>query len=155
MADAHGIGRLRVSWAVAALAAATLAGLSIASADDGPPARAPVATAAAADQPPVKLLVRFNAAHPMSKAAALAARGDGAGAEALARRTLRSRADLAGLCFEDFTLGGAELVLTPCEAPPQAKAEAAARRWVRYLKGLPGVDYADQNVLIRPAAGRP
>lgn len=140
----------------AAVAVVGLAILAPAARADGPAARAPIAAPAAAaeDRAVVKLLVRFAPSHPLGKAAALAARGETAAAEAAARRALRTRADLAGLCFDDFTLGGAEIVLAPCEAAPARRAEAIGRRWARYLRDLDGVTYVDQNVILKPVERR-
>lgn len=133
------------------------AGLAFAAAPaiaDGP-ARTPVASPAAADdRAVVKLLVRFAPSHPLGQAAALAARGDAAAAEKAAKRALRTRPELAGLCFDDFTLGGAEIVLAPCEAAPAARAEAIGKRWARYLRGVDGVAYVDQNVILKPVERR-
>lgn len=141
-----------LSGAVAA--ALLLSGAPVAGAD-GPPSRAPIAsTAAADDRATIKLLVRFAPSHPLGQAAALAARGDTGAAETAARRALRTRPELAGLCFDDFTLGGAEIVLAPCEAAPARRADAIGRRWARYLRGLDGVTYVDQNVILKPVERR-
>jgi hypothetical protein len=137
-----------------ALAAAlTIAAAGFAAADG--PARAPLADAAAAEGAPVKLLVRFAPTHPMAKAMSLAASGDSAGAATQARRALRQDPALAGLCFDDFTLSGAEVVLAPCAAPSPARAASVGRAWARHLRKTAGVVYVDQNVIVKPIGTRP
>jgi hypothetical protein len=95
-------------------------------APDGMPAKPASAGAAAPPKPaampaadqPLEFLVRFKDGHPMARAQKLASENNMAEAEKLAKRTLVSRADLAGLCLKGFTLGGAEVVLRPCEELP-------------------------------------
>lgn len=136
------------------MACAALAFTAAPALADGPVRAPAVSPAAADDRAVVKLLVRFAPSHPMGQAAALAARGDTAAAEKAAKRALRTRPELAGLCFDDFTIGGAEVVLAPCEAAPAARAEAIGKRWARYLRGLDGVAYVDQNVILKPVERR-
>ena len=122
---------------------------------DGPAAAKPGAAAADLPNQNLTLLVRFKPGHPLAKAAARAAAGDVAGAEAMARRTLANRAELAGLCLDGFTLGGAEVVLRLCEPAPDRKLDSASRQWLRYLRSLPGVDYVDRNVTVKPVGSKP
>lgn len=142
-----------IARGIAIAAALTIAAANFASADG--PARAPVAETAAAGDAQVKLLVRFGPTHPMAKAMGLAASGDSTAAAAQARRALRQDPALAGLCFDDFTLSGAEVVLAPCAAAPSARAAAIGRAWAKHLRKTPGVVYVDQNVIVKPIGTRP
>jgi hypothetical protein len=121
---------------------------------DGPTTKSPLASTEALDAAPVKFLVRFEPTHPMAAAAERAARGDQAGAASAARRVLRSERALAGLCFEDFTLGGAEVVLYPCEPTSPARASSVGRQWAKHLRSVRGVAYVDQNALVKPVERR-
>ena len=127
---------------------------------DGPPPVSiprnpehPAANAEAASNPDLEFIVRFDDRHPMSRAQALFLQGKTADAEALARETLARRAELSGLCFEHFTLG-AELVLSHCAPVPHSQQRRTSARWVRKLKAIPGVQYADANVVVAPESGK-
>jgi hypothetical protein len=89
-------------------------------------------------------VVRFEPPHPLAEAQALEAAGRCAEAEELARRTITARPELAGLCFERFTLGGAETVLTTCAA--SADGELSQEMWLERLRAMDGVAYADPNL---------
>lgn len=125
---------------------------------DGPPSRpvsipqAPKA-APAADAPPInpnlEFIVRFDDRHPLSRAQALYLQGKYAEAEAAARETLARRTEFSGLCFTRFTLG-AELVLAHCTRVSRAQMQRTSDRWVRRLKAMTGVQYADANVIVAP-----
>ncbi|MDX2234471.1 MAG: hypothetical protein NW200_08220 [Hyphomonadaceae bacterium] len=104
--------------------------------------------------PDLEFIVRFKDNHPLSRAQALAEQGARAQAEASARETLARRSDLTGLCFRRFTLG-AEIVLAHCAAVPPAKIADTSDRWVRRLKAMAGVQYADANVVLTPDAKAP
>lgn len=111
-------------------------------------------TAGADAAPPpsdVSFVVRFDATHDLGRAQALAAQGRDAEARRRAEAALRSRADLRGLCFDRFTLGGAEIVLRPCAGAPSASQQT----WLLRLRGMPGVDYADANLQAQPDARTP
>jgi hypothetical protein len=118
--------------------AATIAAMS----GPAPPSPAPRA-APAADTAHAAFIVRFKSDHPLGKAQALAAQGKAGAAKAAAERALNAP-DLKGLCFERFTLGGAETVLRPCGGGPRSTPEA----WLARLRAMPGVDYADANVTL-------
>jgi hypothetical protein len=94
------------------------------------------------------LLVRFRDPHPLARAQALEAAGRCPEAAQLARETLATRADLTELCFERFTVGGAEIVLAAC-APP-ADGQAFQQAWVERLRAMDDVEYAEANVIVQP-----
>ena len=126
---------------------------------DDPPASHPVSIPRAPERPStvsasplnpeVEFIVRFDDRHPLSRAQALYLQGKHADAEASARETLERRTEFAGLCFQRFTFG-AELVFGTCAPTPRAQVRRASERWVRKLKAMPGVQYADANVIVQP-----
>ena len=105
---------------------------------------APVAPdqAVAADEA-LGFVVRFEPPHPLAQAQALEASGRCAEAADLARRTLAARSELAGLCFDRFTVGGMEIVLTACAPPPDV--ELFQQTWMERLRAKAGVAYVDAN----------
>jgi hypothetical protein len=84
----------------------------------------------------VAFLVRFVADHPLGRAQTL---------RALARTALRQERNLRGLCFERFTLGGAEIVLAPCAAPAPHRLHAVQTFWMERFAEMAGVEYAEPN----------
>ena len=111
-----------------------------------PSAPTPAVEPAAAVPPPEDLtttfIVRFKAAHPLGKAQALAAKGRLTAAAAAAKKALAA-GDMKGLCFERFTLGGAETVLRLCP-----DTQTSAKAWLTKLRTSPDVEYADANVTV-------
>jgi hypothetical protein len=103
----------------------------------------PIAPPAAA----LGFIVRFETGHPLARAQDLAAQGDMEEAERAAARTLRNRRDLRGLCFDRFTAGGAEIVLTPCEAVSAQNEDRVRRDWETRFAAMAGVAYADVNAV--------
>ena len=102
---------------------------------------------AAPQNPNLEFLVRFTDRHPLGRAHALVAQGREAEAEALVRTTLRQRSEFAGLCFSRFTLGGAEIVFVHCTRVPRAQVTRTSDRWIRKIRAMRGVQYADANVI--------
>ncbi|MGE0596357.1 MAG: hypothetical protein AB7P07_08325 [Hyphomonadaceae bacterium] len=117
----------------------------------------PVFEAADAQGPPppavtqnLSFIVRFQGAGPLGRAQAAAAQGREAEAQRSAEAALRTQASLRGLCFDRFTVGGAEMVLRPC-APVAAGEQATARdRWLTRLRSMPAVAYAEVNSVAEP-----
>jgi type IV secretory pathway VirB10-like protein len=117
-----------------------------------PGAKAPPVETAAdsigqAVNPNLEFIVRFDGPHPLARAQALYAAGQHAIAEADARRAVAATPALRGLCFSKFTLG-AETVLVACQRVSGAQLKAVSDRWTRRLRAMPGVDYADPNVIL-------
>jgi hypothetical protein len=115
-------------------------------------------------------LVRFRGSGPIARAQADAARGGMSQAQRRIEAQLRRQRAFAGLCFERFTAGAAEIVLATCTpvafaglcferftagaaeivlatCTPVATRERAAveARWLSRLRGMRGVAYADVN----------
>lgn len=110
-------------------------------------------TAAAEPSPPgtpLSFLVRFDADHPLVRAQNLAAEGESAEAERVAEDVIRRRRDLRGLCFDRFTIGGAEIVLRPCAEVPENEQDQFRRRWSARFEEMAGVAYAESNIVVRP-----
>jgi hypothetical protein len=131
-------------------AASWLAALAACAPESSEPLPPQTAAQAPAEQAPssASLLVRFQDPHPLARAQALEAAGRCPEAEQLARETLATRADLAGLCFERFTAGGAEIVLAACA--PSSDGQAFQQGWIVRLQAMEDVEYAEANVIAQP-----
>jgi hypothetical protein len=127
---------------------AALAACAPESSEPLPPQTAAQAPAEQARPSSASLLVRFQDPHPLAHAQALEAAGRCPEAEQLARETLATRADLAGLCFERFTAGGAEIVLAACA--PTSDGQAFQQGWIVRLQAMEDVEYAEANVIAQP-----
>jgi hypothetical protein len=117
----------------------------------------PVFEATTAEAPPpnaapVSFIVRFSERHPLAAAQRLAAEGEMDDARRAAERTLTRLRSLRGLCFDRFTVGGAEIVLKSCEALSERQAESFRRRWSERFQSMSGIDYAEANVILTPEA---
>lgn len=127
---------------------AALAACAPESSEPLPPQSAAQAPAEQARPSSTSLLVRFQDPHPLARAQALEAAGRCPEAEQLARETLATRADLAGLCFERFTVGGAEIVLAACAPPPDGPA--FQQSWIARFRAMDDVEYAEANFIAQP-----
>lgn len=107
------------------------------------PAAVEVAQAPAAA--PASFLVRFRGSGPIARAQASAARGQLSQAQARIEAQLRRQAGLAGLCFDRFTVGAAEVVLRTCEPIAARDRAAVEQRWLTRLRAMGAVAYADLN----------
>jgi hypothetical protein len=104
------------------------------------------ANATGASKGHAEFLVSFKEGGALGDAQALAARGELERAGTAARSALARSGDLNGLCFERFTLGGAEMVLSVCR--PTSSAERDSERWLKRLRAMPNVNYADSDVIV-------
>jgi hypothetical protein len=110
-------------------------------------------TASAANQAPrtaSSLIVAFTGEHPLARAQALETEGRHAEAAAAAQAALASDPQLADLCFDRFTLGGAEIVLRPCAPLAGAARAQFVRDRAHALAALPGIAYAEPNLVAEP-----
>lgn len=120
---------------------------------------APIPRAAASDvrlaqapaAAPVSFLVRFEGGGPIARAQAQAGRGDTRNAQSAIEAQLQRQRGLAGLCFDRFTAGAAEVVLRSCEAVAGAQRAAVEQSWLARLRAMRGVAYADVNTVAAPA----
>jgi hypothetical protein len=102
-------------------------------------AQAPAAAA------PIAFIVRFRGSGPIARAQARAARGDTALAQRQLELQLRRQPSFSGLCFDRFTLGGAETVLRTCASIVASERAAVQRSWLTRLRAMRAVEYADVN----------
>jgi hypothetical protein len=119
---------------------------------EGPPPMAvvkpaPPKASEVPQNPNLEFLVRFDQRHPLHRAHQLVQAGRESEAEDLVHATLRQRSEFAGLCFSRFTLGGSEVVLAHCTRVARAQVARTSDRWLRKIRGMRGVQYADANVI--------
>ena len=125
------------TWGIAVSGALMVGALALA-AQPSPPAEARQVlepggfeiAQAPAQAAPVAFLVRFQGAGPIAQAQARAARGQVQVAQRTVEAQLRRQTAFAGLCFDRFTVGGAEIVLRSCEAVAGPERAASQARWV-------------------------
>src|SRR5262249_25516415 len=115
-------------------------------ADLPPPQTAPVA-ALTGGQAAISFIVHFANGHPLGRAQELEGQGRHADAVQAAHAGLRARRELRGLCFDRFTVGGAETVLRVCT--PSGDRAAIARRWTERFASMDGVEYAEPNSIFQ------
>jgi hypothetical protein len=104
---------------------------------------------------PMSYLVNFRPSHALGRAQAMQRAGRYAEAELLVGTTLRDDQSLRGLCFERFTVGGAEIVLNVCSPSPWEERSITQRRWLEQLGVTPGVAYVERNLVAQRAAEPP
>ncbi|MBL8551087.1 MAG: hypothetical protein JNJ73_13960 [Hyphomonadaceae bacterium] len=102
----------------------------------------------------LSFLIAFAPGHPLKAAQDLEAQGRHAQAVEAVRAALQANRDLRGLCYDRFTLGGAEIVLRLCTPAPASEAAAVQRRWTTRLAAMNGVQYAEPNVVAQPERRR-
>lgn len=94
---------------------------------------------------PSSFLVRFRGGGPIARAQADAAQGRTPQAQRrIEEQLLRQRA-FAGLCFDRFTVGAAEVVLRTCEPVAVRDRDTLEAQWLRRLRAMRAVEYADVN----------
>lgn len=142
------------TWGIAVSGALMVGALAIAL---QPEARAvaevrPVAQMAQAPgrAEPVGFIVRFRGSGPIARAQALAARGETAAAQRQVEIQLRRQSAFSGLCFDRFTVGGAETVLRTCQAVAANERAAVQQRWGGRLRAMRAVEYVDVNATVTP-----
>jgi hypothetical protein len=141
----------------AALAAAFIASVAACAPTTAPPTtvlaendvepRAPDASSQ-----PMSYLVNFRPSHALGRAQALQSAGRYDEAELLVAATLRDDASLRGLCFERFTAGGADIVLSVCSPSAWEERAVTQRRWLEQLGVTPGVAYVERNLAAQASA---
>lgn len=94
---------------------------------------------------PLAFIVRFRGTGPIARAQAQAARGETQAAQRQVEIQLVRQTDFAGLCFDRFTVGGAEIVLRTCDAIAASERAALQQRWLTRLRAMRSVAYADVN----------
>jgi hypothetical protein len=131
------------TWGIAVSGAMMAAALAIAL---QPGAGAQIQPAAnQTDASHVGFIVRFRGEGPIARAQARAAGGQIAEAQRDVEVQLQRQASFAGLCFDRFTAGGAEIVLRTCDAVAASARADVEQVWLLRLQAMPGVEYADAN----------
>jgi hypothetical protein len=97
---------------------------------------------------PVGFIVRFRGAGPIARAQAQAARGQAAQAQRQVEFQLHRQSAFSGLCFDRFTVGGAEMVLRTCEGVAANERAAVQQRWGARLRAMRAVEYVDVNATV-------
>ncbi len=120
-----------------------------------PAAEAPAFEAAGVDAPltgaPLSFLVRFEGSGAFGRAQALAEQGREIEARRAAEAALGRHSALRGLCFDRFTVGGAEMVLRVCEPAPAEEQAQTSALWLARLRDMSAVAYAEMNSVASPA----
>jgi hypothetical protein len=92
-------------------------------------------------------IVNFRPSHALGQAQILQNAGRYDEAEQLVVITLRDNIALRGLCFERFTVGGAEIVLNVCAPDPFEDPLVTQDRWLAHLGATMGVAYVERNLV--------
>lgn len=140
-------------WGIVAGSALIAAALWIAALGPEAPPQTPAQTpmeVAAAPAAYASFLVRFRGAGPIARAQSDAARGRMVQAQARIESELRRQRAFAGLCFERFTAGAAEVVLRTCAAARGEERAAIESDWLLRLRSMRAVAYADLNATASP-----
>ncbi|MGE4037879.1 MAG: hypothetical protein AB7F85_09020 [Hyphomonadaceae bacterium] len=94
-------------------------------------------------------IVNFRPSHALGQAQILQNAGRYDEAEQLVVVTLRDNIALRGLCFERFTVGGAEIVLNVCAPDPFEDPLVTQDRWLEQLGATMGVAYVERNLVAQ------
>jgi hypothetical protein len=145
------------TWGIAVSGALMVGALALA-AQPSPPAEAQQVlepggfeiAQAPAQAGAVGFLVRFQGSGPIARAQARAARGQVDAARRAVEAQLRRQRAFAGLCFDRFTVGAAEVVLRSCEPVAGRERAAYTARWLQRLQAMRAVAYADANASVSP-----
>jgi hypothetical protein len=100
---------------------------------------------APAQAAPVAFLVRFQGSGPIARSQAQAAGGQTQAAQRQVELQLQRQSAFAGLCFDRFTVGGAEIVLVTCQAIVASERASVQQQWLARLQAMRAVDYVDAN----------
>lgn len=96
----------------------------------------------------VGFIVRFRGAGPIARAQVSAGRGQIAEAQRQVEAQLTRQSAFRGLCFDRFTVGGAEIVLKTCEAVAASERAGVQQSWGARLRGMRAVEYVDANATV-------
>jgi len=141
------------TWGIAVTGALMAAALVIAfqpqtHAEAQQPAMSEQLAQAPGDRASVGFIVRFRGTGPIARAQASAARGQIAPAQRQVEIQLQRQSAFNGLCFDRFTVGGAEIVLRTCEAVAASERAAVQQSWGARLRAMRAVEYVDVNATV-------
>lgn len=135
------------TWGIAVSAAMIAASLAIAAQPTPTATRTDMVQLAQAAQQAelLSFLVRFRGAGPIARAQRAASQGETEAAQRQVEVQLGRQRDFAGLCFDRFTVGAAEVVLRTCEAIVPSERAAIQQEWLTRLRAMRAVEYVDAN----------
>lgn len=134
------------TWGIAVTGALMAVALVVALQPETPAvAQATTQLAQTQSAEPLGFIVKFRGSGPIARAQALAARGQLAPAQRQVEVQLGRQSAFAGLCFDRFTVGGAEIVLRTCEAVAASERSAVQQSWGARLRAMRAVEYVDAN----------
>ena len=135
------------TWGIAVSGALMAAALLIALRPDGVAGAQPqpAAQSAQTTPAPVAFIVRFRGTGPIARAQTQAARGQTAEAQRQVEAQLLRQTAFRGLCFDRFTVGGAEMVLRTCEPVAASERAGVQQRWGGRLRTMRAIEYVDVN----------
>lgn len=139
-------------WGIAVTGALMIGALAIAlqpetHAEAQPQAVARIAQAEVRDAH-VGFIVRFRGGGPIARAQAQAARGRTQQAQRQVEAQLVRQRGFSGLCFDRFTVGGAEIVLKTCEPVAASERARVQQSWGARLRAMRAVEYVDANATV-------
>lgn len=137
-------------WGIAASTALVLGALAFSLTAPAPQALAQPTQTQVARAEPVAFLVRFQGQGPIARAQRAAQRGRTAQAQREIEAQLARQTSLAGLCFDRFTVGAAEVVLHTCTAIVASERANVQQSWLARLQAMRAVAYVDANVTATP-----
>jgi len=137
-------------WGIAASAALIVGALAFSLTAPAPAAFAQAAQETRVVQTaaePLAFLVRFQGQGPIASAQRAAQAGRTAQAQRIIEAQLARQGGFAGLCFDRFTVGAAEVVLRTCDAVAANARAAAQQSWLARLQRMRAVAYVDANAV--------
>jgi len=136
-------------WGIGASAALIVGALAFSFTAPAPAALAqPAQTQApAARAEPVAFLVRFQGQGPIASAQRAAQGGRLAQGQRVIEAQLARQTAFAGLCFDRFTAGAAEVVLRTCDVIAANARAATQQNWLTRLQAMRAIAYVDANAV--------
>lgn len=139
-------------WGIAVSGVLMAAAIAVAAQPERAPVTIGTFETAQAQAEPVAFIVRFRGAGPIARSQGQAARGETQAAQRQVEIQLVRQTDFAGLCFDRFTVGGAEIVLRTCDPIAASERAGVQQRWLRRLRAMRSVEYADANATVSRTA---
>jgi hypothetical protein len=139
------------TWGIAASAVLIAGALAFSFTAPPPEAVAQTAQAEPVRAAPLGFLVRFQGRGPIATAQRSAQQGRLTEAQRVIEAQLRRQSDFAGLCFDRFTVGAAEVVLRTCTAIVASERANVQQSWLTRLRAMAGVAYVDANASVSGA----
>ncbi|HRP10430.1 MAG TPA: hypothetical protein PLK37_05295, partial [Terricaulis sp.] len=92
-------------------------------------------------------LVRFQGQGPIASAQRAAQGGRLAQGQRVIEAQLARQTAFAGLCFDRFTAGAAEVVLRTCDVIAANARAATQQNWLTRLQAMRAIAYVDANAV--------